>query len=85
MLNNRIIPNRVESGDIEIMTNREWLSTLTDEEFAEQVMDVARVCLFDFTKKNFKVTTKDQERSFAKWLKAQKICYVERKGGDTNK
>lgn len=67
----KLIYNPIPNTDIEIGTNRQWLETLTDEEFAEQVMDVARTVLFDFTKKNYKVTTKDQERSFANWLKAQ--------------
>ncbi len=67
----KIVYNPIANTDIEIGTNRQWLETLTDEEFAEQVMDIARMVLFDFTKKNYKVTVKDQERSFANWLKAQ--------------
>lgn len=68
---NRRIHDPLKNAEIEIGTNRQWLETLTDEQFAEQVLDVARTVLFDFTKKNYKVTVKDQEKSFVNWLKAQ--------------
>ena len=69
--------NPVGDGDFEIVTNREYLNTLTDEEFAREVLDVARVCQIDFTKsKTMKI--KDQERSFVSWLKAQKVYWAKK-------
>ena len=65
--------DRFKYGDLQIKTNREWLQSLSDEEFAEQILDVTRTVLFDFTKKNYKVTVKDQEKSVVKWLKAQRF------------
>lgn len=66
----KLVYNPIPNTDIEIGTNREWLATLTDEEFAREVLDVARMIQIDFTKgKSAKI--KDQERSFVNWLKAQ--------------
>ena len=58
------------NADIEIVTNREWLATLSDEDFARQVLDVARTCQIDFTKKKC-ARIQEQERMFINWLKSQ--------------
>ncbi len=68
--------NLLENSEIEIGTNREWLNTLSDEEFAEQVIDVVKTCLFDFSKRShWKLSVKAQEQSFCNWLKATKILH----------
>ncbi len=67
--------------DFDVLTNREWLNSLSDEKFAEEVIDFVRTLLTDFTRRSHKLTVKDYERSFVNWLKSQKfvIKNVEKK------
>lgn len=80
MTNKNLTYNPVD-GDFEIVTNREWLATLSDEEFAKEVLDVTRCVCTDFTGKTLKVAFKNQERSFANWLKAQKVYWAKNTEG----
>ena len=59
--------------DFDIMTIREYLNTLSDKEYAEEVMDYARTLLAEFSRSSRPLTVKDQDFRFSIWLKSQKI------------
>ena len=59
--------------DFDIMTIREYLNTLSDKEYAEEVMDYARTLLAEFSRSSRPLTVKDQDFRFS-GLNLKRLC-----------